>query len=61
MYVRMTLTDLKREFLEYLEIEKGRSIHTVRNYNHYLTRFLEYAKAEKPESLFESQVREYRL
>lgn len=61
MYVRMTLTDLKREFLEHLEIEKGRSIHTVRNYDHYLTRFLEYAKAEKPESLSESQVREYRL
>lgn len=57
----MTLSELKREFLEYLEIEKGRSIHTVRNYDHYLTRFLEYAKAEKPESLSEGQVREYRL
>jgi site-specific recombinase XerD len=59
--VCMTLTELKREFLEYLEIEKGRSIHTVSNYDHYLTRFLEYAKNEDPRKLTESQVREYRL
>jgi site-specific recombinase XerD len=57
----MTLTELKREFLEYLEIEKGRSIHTVSNYDHYLTRFLDYAKIEDPNNLTESMVREYRL
>jgi len=33
----MTLSQLKREFLEYLEIEKGHSLHTVSNYDHYLT------------------------
>ncbi len=57
----MTLTELKREFLEYLEIEKGRSILTVRNYDHYLTRFIEYAKIENPKDLTENMVREYRL
>ncbi len=57
----MTLTELKREFLEYLEIEKGRSILTVRNYDHYLTRFLEYAKNDDPKKLTENVVREYRL
>ncbi|QQR64701.1 tyrosine-type recombinase/integrase [Candidatus Kaiserbacteria bacterium] len=57
----MTLTELKREFLEYLEIEKGRSILTVRNYDHYLTRFLEYSKIENPSALTEAHVREYRL
>lgn len=57
----MTLTELKQQFLEYLEIEKGRSIHTVRNYDHYLTRFLEYAKVNNPEKLTEQMVREYRL
>lgn len=57
----MTLTQLKREFLEYLEIEKGRSIHTVTNYDHYLTRFLEYSKNDDPKKLTESMVREYRL
>ena len=57
----MTLTELKREFLEYLEIEKGRSILTVRNYDHYLTRFLEFSKIENPSALTETHVREYRL
>ena len=57
----MTLTELKREFLEYLEIEKGRSILTVRNYDHYLTRFLDYVKHNDPKKLTESEVREYRL
>ncbi len=57
----MTLTELKREFLEYLEIEKGRSIHTVTNYDHYLSRFLEYVKHDNPQKLSESEVREYRL
>ncbi len=57
----MTLTELKRQFLEYLEIEKGRSIHTIKNYDHYLTKFLEYAKNDDPKKLTEEKVREYRL
>ena len=57
----MTLLELKRQFLEYLEIEKGRSIHTVTNYDHYLSRFLEYSKVEDPKKLTEEMVREYRL
>lgn len=61
MYASMTLTQLKREFLEYLEIEKGRSLHTVTNYDHYLTRFLEYSKNDDPKKLTETMVREYRL
>lgn len=57
----MGLTELKRQFLEHLEIEKGRSVHTVTNYDHYLTRFLEYSKNDDPAKLTESMVREYRL
>lgn len=57
----MNLTELKRQFLEYLEIEKGRSVHTVTNYDHYLTRFLEYSKVNDPKDLSETIVREYRL
>lgn len=57
----MSLSELKREFLEYLEIEKGRALHTVRNYDHYLTRFLEYARVDDPKKLTEQMVREYRL
>jgi len=34
------LFELKREFLEYCELEKGQSILTVQNYDRYLDRFL---------------------
>ena len=52
---------LKKEFLEYLEIEKGRSVKTVENYDHYLKRFFEFAKIGSPESITEDLVRKYRL
>lgn len=57
----MTLDVLKREFLEYLEIEKGRGIKTVANYDRYLTRFLAYAKVQNPTAIDEALVREFRL
>ncbi len=57
----MDLHELKRQFLEYLEIEKGRSIHTVTNYDHYLSRFLEHTKVTRPQDVTETMVREYRL
>lgn len=34
------------EFLDYLSIEKGSSPLTIRNYKHYLTRFVEFLKTE---------------
>ncbi|MBI3260873.1 site-specific integrase [Candidatus Berkelbacteria bacterium] len=33
-----------REFLEYCEIERGHSALTIRNYDHYLGRFLAFAE-----------------
>lgn len=51
----------KREFLEYLEIERGRSIQTVRNYDHYLSRFIGFAKVKSPRDVREETVREFRL
>lgn len=55
------LVELKRQFLEYLEIERGRSVKTVENYDRYLDRFFEFAKVKKPANLTEEQVREFRL
>jgi site-specific recombinase XerD len=52
---------LKREFLEYLEIEKGRAIRTVENYEHYLTVFFEFAKIKSPSDIDDRTVREFRL
>ena len=56
-----SLQKLKKEYLEYLEIERNRSPLTVRNYDHYLERFLIWAKAEKPTDITEKVVRGFRL
>jgi site-specific recombinase XerD len=56
-----SLSSLKADFLQYIEIEKGRSALTVRNYDHYLTRFLEFVKVESPDDITESMMREYRV
>lgn len=50
-----------RDFLNYLEIERGRSIQTRQNYLHYLVRFLEQTKASKPGDITDAVVREFRL
>lgn len=55
------LKSLKTQFLEYLEIEKGRSIKTVENYDRYLSRFLEKTKVTSPPKITEEAVREFRL
>jgi len=55
------LKTLQRQFLEYLEIERGRSVKTVENYERYLERFFTFAKVSKPSELTEEQVREFRL
>jgi integrase/recombinase XerD len=55
------LKDLKTQFLEYIEIEKGRSVKTVENYDRYLMRFLNHAKVEKPTDITETMVREFRI
>ncbi len=59
------LFTLKQDFLQYIEIEKGRSSLTVRNYDHYLTRFLDFAekngKIENAQDIGESLMRSYRV
>jgi site-specific recombinase XerD len=52
---------LKTEFLEYLEIEKGRSVKTVENYDRYLARYLAFSKVTSPAKLTEQSVREFRI
>lgn len=54
------LNKLKQDFLEYLEIEKGRSVRTVENYDRYLSRFLTHAKAKTPEDITEDVIRRFR-
>lgn len=57
----MNLEELKRQFLEYLEIERGRSVKTVENYDRYLTRFFSFAKVKLAKDITEEQVREFRI
>lgn len=55
------LEQLKREFLEYTEIEKGRALKTIENYDHYLSVFLNQSKAKFPDDITEELVREFRM
>ena len=61
----MSLDLLIAEFLEYLEIQKGFSPLTIREYRHYLKRFhnwlTENYPATKPEDINLDLVRRYRL
>ena len=50
-----------REFLEYLEIEKGRSLKTVENYNRYLKRYFSFADTKQAKDITRDSVRSYRL
>ncbi len=55
--LRKRLTD----FLEYLEVDRGRSARTVRNYHFYLHRFADWAKDPAPSAITREMVHKYRL
>jgi len=57
----MTLSALVTDFLEYLELERNASQLTIKNYDHYLKRFLEFAKDLEPKDIDLNLIRKYRL
>ena len=62
----MYVSDLIPEFLESLEVEKGRSLNTTRNYELYLNRFYELCSEDssdelKPSDITPELLRKYRL
>jgi site-specific recombinase XerD len=57
----MLFAKAKTDFLEYLEIEQGRSSKTLANYDHYLTRLLDYAGEIKISDIDAELVRKWRL
>ena len=59
--ILMDLKTLHQQFLEHLEVEKGRSLKTVENYDRYVKRFLDFAKITEPEEISEEVLRKYRL
>lgn len=55
------INTFKTEFLEYVEIEKGRSLKTVENYDRYLKRFIGHTKLQNVEDITNENVREFRI
>lgn len=51
----------KNRFLTYIEVEKNKSLLTRRNYDFYLTRFIEISKLTKPNQITLDDVRDFRL
>ncbi len=56
-----SLKELKTQFLEYIEIEKGRSLRTVENYDHYLSVFINQTKISNPKDITDVKVRDFRI
>lgn len=57
----MLFTKLKTDFLEHLEVEKGRSQKTIENYDHYLTRLSDFAGDIQVSDIDAELVRKWRL
>mgnify|MGYP003749409319 CR=1 FL=1 len=57
----MYMSELILDFVEYLEIERGRSNKTSENYRRYLERFIEFAGDLPVEDISPELIRKYRL
>lgn len=57
----MNIRELKTQFLEYLEVEKGRSQKTVENYDRYLTKFLAWAEINQADQIKNKLIRNFRM
>lgn len=56
-----TLGKFARQYLEYLEIERGRSLKTIENYERYLVRFLNATGVAEPSEITDEVIRSFRL
>ncbi len=57
----MLFSKAKTDFLEYLEIEQNRSQKTIANYDHYLTRLVDFAGDIKITDIDPEMIRKWRL
>ena len=55
------LSSLVTDFLEYLELERNTSQLTIKNYGHYLRRFVDFSGEIDPKNIDLNLVRKYRL
>lgn len=57
----MLFAKAKTDFLEYLELEQNRSQKTIANYDHYLTRLVDFAGDIKVSDIDAEMIRKWRL
>ena len=57
----MIISSLVTDFLEYLELERNSSQKTIRNYHHYLQRFIDFTGDIEPKAIDLALIRKYRL
>jgi site-specific recombinase XerD len=57
----MLFIKAKTEFLEYLELEQNRSQKTIENYDHYLTRLVDFAGEVQVKDIDVELIRKWRL
>lgn len=56
----MDAHSMKRQFLEYIELERGRSVKTIENYDRYLSRYLTQMGIKTVSQITEENIREFR-
>ena len=57
----MYMSELLNDFIEHLEVERGRSAKTAENYKRYLERFIEFAGDLPVNEINSEKIRKYRL
>lgn len=57
----MRLSDHLYDWLEYLEVEQNRSLKTIENYQHYLSRLIDFADDPKIVDISAELIRKWRL
>jgi len=57
----MDAESLKRQFLEYIEIERGRAVKTIENYDHYLSRYFAQMGIKNVSDITDASIREFRM
>jgi site-specific recombinase XerD/intein/homing endonuclease len=57
----MDAESAKRQFLEHIEIERGRAVKTIENYDRYLTRYFKQMGVKDTKDITEPSIREFRL
>ncbi len=55
------LQALLNDYLEYLEIDKNRSVKTIEAYRRYLKKFFQWSQIDKPEKISEKLIHRYRV